>query len=1117
MSDLQRATAPEHNAAVLASAGTGKTWLLITRIVRLLLTGARPDAILAITFTRKAAAEMQTRLRERLYELAQADPAQLAQRLHELGAPSGAETLARASRLYETLLLGEHAVRIGTFHAFCQELLTRFPLEAGVSPNFELLEQTHDLEQAAYSALMNEANADPGGALAQALETLFDYCGGLSGARGALFEFLEHRSDWWAYTEGERDALDYATQRLAMDLHIVPSSDAVVFFDAEMDAAVIEFIELLNRHPNAKHQEYAALLNNARDSAQPLDKRLADIRQALLTQEGAPLKRKSSKAQRAAMGEPGEARFLELHERLCEKLHGLMDAQARQATYDASRAWLLAGMRLLRHYQLVKESHRALDFQDLEWKAYQLLNNSDHAHWVQYKLDQRIDHLLIDEFQDTNPTQWHFLLPMLQEFAASEKPRLRSVFLVGDNKQSIYRFRRADARLLHTAKDWLEQELQAHSVRLDKSWRFAPAIVDFLNLAFSAGELRERLAGFHKHETHRQELAGRVEILPLFSDPRETAATSAHELRNPLLRPRLIRQDQRYLLEARAIAQRIGFLRDSGMAVSYADSDRPLEYGDIIILLRNRSHAHVYEHALREAGIPYQGTSANEFSQSLEIMDMIALLDALISPYDNLALAQVLRSPLFNCDDDELMRIAALARNHTPWSERLDAIAPTPDPNNGLARACAMLGRWRALAEHIPVHDLLDRIYHEADVMARYTAAFPEHLKTGVQHNLTHFIELALDIGSGRYPSLMQFRARLRTLQTDAATASDAARSVRVMTIHSAKGLEAPVIFLADAAAPPRGARPYRALTDWPSGAPRPAHFLLTGKKSLQDSLTRRLLEEHEHAEQREEANLLYVALTRARQLLFISGVLPIKGNDLGWYGMIVRQLLPDCDPEHAALVIESGEIPRHDTRITQPGTQQAPVPDARLARPLFAPCAADTATPDTDEDSDSLEALRGRVIHRMLEQLSAGAHWTGDAILRQIASEYALHPDDGSLADWWREARQVYRHAEFAWLFDPRHYLQGYNEMPVVYHRDGQIVRGIIDRLLVCEREIVVVDYKTHAQARAENITHTASQHGEQLRLYGEAVRGLWPDKPLRLMLLFTACRLTRDIPAVH
>jgi ATP-dependent helicase/nuclease subunit A len=894
------ATAPEHSAAVLASAGTGKTWLLVTRIIRLLLAGARPDAVLAVTFTRKAAAEMQTRLQERLYQLAAADPPQLAERLREIGAPPDAETAARAQRLYETLLLCEGTVRVCTFHSFCQELLTRFPLEAGVSPGFELLEQTDELEQAAYDALLREAGAAPNGDLAQALETLFDCCGGLAGARGALHEFLQHRSDWWAYTEGRSDVLAYASARLAGQLGISPSASADVL-DPTMLSDVAAYGELLRRHPTAENQAQVALLNNALDSAQPPALRLNVLSRVFFTGKGAARKRKSGKAQRAALGEEEEVRLLALHESLCEKLRDLMDVQARQATYAGSRAWLLAGERWLQRYQALKEAQRALDFQDLEWKAYQLLNNSDHALWVQYKLDQRIDHLLIDEFQDTNPTQWRFLLPMLQEFAAGEKAHLRSVFLVGDSKQSIYRFRRADARLLHTAKDWLENTLQAHSVRLEKSWRAAPTIVNFLNRVFGADELRERLPGFHHHATHRQELTGRVEILPLFADPEEKAPAPAPELRDPLRQPRLSRQDRRRLLEARAIAQRILSLRNG----VFPGANPPLEYGDIILLLRNRTHAHVYEHALREAAIPYQGASANEFSRSLEIMDMSALLDALISPYDNLALAQVLRSPLFDCDDEELMRIAAFKKDRTPWSERLAEMAPVLDSGSALARAHAMLNRWCALAQHIPVHDLLDRIYHQAEVTARYAAAFPAHLQTRVRHNLTRFIELALDLDQGRYPSLMQFRERLRTLQPDATT-SDSGRQVRIMTIHAAKGLEAPAVFLADAAIPSHGARPYRALIDWPSGAPRPAHFLLTGQKSAQDSVTRGLLEQHERAEQCEEANLLYVALTRACRFLFVSGVLPYKGDDLGWYGMIARALLPECAPERAGLVMES-------------------------------------------------------------------------------------------------------------------------------------------------------------------------------------------------------------------
>ncbi|MFP5505223.1 MAG: UvrD-helicase domain-containing protein, partial [Gammaproteobacteria bacterium] len=492
------ATEPARHASVHASAGTGKTWLLVTRLLRLLLAGAAPASILAVTFTRKAAAEMLQRLNERLAALAAGSDADVDAALRQIGIAPDAAVRARVRRLYETLLFEPLALRATTFHAFCQEILQRFPVEAAVPPGFELLDGEAELIDEAWGALYAEATLTPDGPLAQTLETLFDAGGGLSGTRQALNSFLAQRIDWWAFTQDRSEALAHAEDSARELYGIAPDHDpAADFFTPAQRAVLGEFAALLGRHAIKSNQEHqqcidAALALYAADAAAALE--LAA--RALLTQSGEPRKRKSSKAQESSLGAEGSARLLELHEQLCAELLETRDRLARQASLALTCAWYRAGQRLLEHYQRIKREQRVLDFADLEWHAYRLLNGSEQAHWVQYKLDARIDHFLIDEFQDTNPTQWRLLLPLLDELAAGGSERARSVFLVGDAKQSIYRFRRADARLLETASRWLEERLGAHRFSLESSRRSAPAIIDGVNRAFADGPLAEALPDF---------------------------------------------------------------------------------------------------------------------------------------------------------------------------------------------------------------------------------------------------------------------------------------------------------------------------------------------------------------------------------------------------------------------------------------------------------------------------------------------------------------------------------------------------------------------------------------------------------------------------------------------
>jgi ATP-dependent helicase/nuclease subunit A len=427
--DPLHAADPARNATVPASAGTGKTWLLVTRIVRLLLAGAPAESILAVTFTRKAAAEMQQRVTERLRELAGATPAAQGTMLRQYGITPDADLCARAGRLYEVLLFNPYSLRATTFHAFCQELLQRFPLEAGVAPGFAISEATGILEQSAWDALVAETAASPDSPVALALDRLVTGCDGLGNTRTALVSFLAHRSDWWAFTQGERDPLRFATRRLTELLEVAVDTDPLADFpDAALRENLQEFAALLGRNTTRTNTAHADLIAQAVAAALEPAALLAAITPVFFKADGDPRERKPAATQQKRLGAAGESRFLELHEQCVNTLLELRERQARCNTLHNTLAWYSAGTTLLAHYQRIKQEQRVLDFADLEWLACELLNRSEHASWVQYKLDSRIDHLLVDEFQDTNPTQWRLLLPLLQELAAGRDDRGRSVW-----------------------------------------------------------------------------------------------------------------------------------------------------------------------------------------------------------------------------------------------------------------------------------------------------------------------------------------------------------------------------------------------------------------------------------------------------------------------------------------------------------------------------------------------------------------------------------------------------------------------------------------------------------------------------------------------------------------
>ncbi len=1129
IADSLAAAQPNINATVSASAGTGKTWLLVTRIIRLLLADTEPGSILALTFTRKAAAEMQIRLQERLYQMATADDKGLSELLKQTGSAITRETMNKSRELHEKLLHANFQVRLQTFHSFCQDILSHFPLEADITPGFELIEDTALLQQQAWEELFADATRNAESMLASDLDVLMQACNGPANTKTALNSMLNHRSDWWAFSEHKKDAAAYACERLQQQLQIDTRTEPFTHFFTDISHKDFAcFVDLLRKHKTKTNLGHAEQIERALQAENPDEDTFKLLEPAFLTAKHEPRSRKHAKAQAASMSSDGEATFLELHERICASMQHALELSRRLRALELNAVWYRTGQRLIELYQKLKREQRVLDFTDLEWSCYRLLNDADNAHWVQYKIDQRIDHVLIDEFQDTNPTQWQLITPLLEEIAAGPGERARSFFLVGDEKQSIYSFRRANPKLQKQASDYLAQTMSAVDVTLDSSRRSSPAIIETVNAIFGQDEIHHYMAEFSTHSTHLQHLPGRTSLFPLHeldTEDEDQAENSGYtQLRNPLLEPRPENLKTARFDEAHLIADQIIRLVNDNVLITEKDENdddriRPIEYGDIMILMRNRTHIGVYESVLRDRVIPFIGSQRGSLLDNQEIQDLEKLLDSLITPFNNLSIAQVLKSPIFAASDQDLLSISLMHKDRK-WYQRLLNMEAGPDAEHPLTRAAHLLPHWHRLADTMPVHDLLDRIYAEGNIIQRYASSVPAAQQQRVSANLQRFHEMSLELDSGRYPSLSHFLHYLRSIRQhrdgrpDEPAVTHTESRVNVMTIHASKGLEAPVVILADCDNQGGRNNAYSALVEWPAQSNKPVRFqLITGKENI-DEITHEVLKQKEQAQKREELNLLYVALTRARQYLLVTG--STSRSSSGWYGYIESAMRTLTTPDSSNVYhysagdytdaspgreenIEPVSTLDVDTRLT------SPIVNLATADSMIAPSLSFHAGNDAFLSAHDNEGIkRGIAIHRALDLMSRIPPLTPEQARQQIRHESAL-VDDGKLDSWIDEACKTLNNRKFEHIFKPTGHREALNELPVMYQHNNRSVYGLIDRVIIYADNILLVDYKTHQPENETQLNTLAETFTIQMNLYRTGVERLWPGLEIKSGLLFT------------
>ena len=1067
---------PARSVVVEACAGSGKTWLLVSRMIRLLLAGAQPGELLAITFTRKAAQEMTDRLHAWLRVLALDSDAAVRDFLRDRAIPEDRidALLPRARGLLETVLTAAPGPTITTFHGWFLDILKRAPLEAGLPWGAPLLERTRQLQDEVRDAQLDawaRAPASPEGAALRALLGEI----GESNLLALLKNFMDARAEWWAHTEGHADPVAHALATLVARLGIEPDADPDTAFwddaDALRRAEAIASALLSGGKSEAARGEALLAALAARDLDSVLKKVLTSTLERRVW--------KPTKALKEALTTQID-QYQRDTETLEARLFALLDTRTAQRIWRLNRHGLLLGHAFVCAYQSAKARQGVVDFTDAEWQAAKLLQDDALRPPLALKLDARVRHVLLDEFQDTNPLQWQALTAWLTDAAQSD--RAPTVFLVGDPKQAIYRFRRGEARVFDEAARFLAAHFDAPHYATDMSRRLAPAVVAAINPLFAG------MAGYapHAHAPANAALSGAVRTVEAHAPAPESEPAEATLLRNPLTTPRAEAADRAVHEEARLFARTLAGEILGRWGVMDDGCLRAAQPGDVMALVKKRTHLHLYERALEDAGIPFITSRRGGLLHALEAQDLIALIDTLLLPHADLKLAHTLKSPLFDCDDDALVTLfAACADTDLRGWERLQWLAAGTDCPPCLARAASLLAGWRAHAGVLPAHDLLDRIYFEGDLEARYAAAVPPAMRPQVAANLRAFMQLALTQDAGRYPTLAGFVRELASLvdDTDAAPgegiAADGENAVRLLTIHGAKGLEAPIVWLLGGRDHDKPVH-HAVLAPWPPDALRPVHFSLFGTRADHGAARAAWFDEEAALAVQETDNLFYVAATRAQQALIVSGDAD-KNDWLARAHQAWQDLaLPDQLPAAAPVVAVASPAPQ---------TLSAPAIGQRRV--------ASVDTPAT---------RRGELFHACLER-----HAPPGAArdLPQLAVRLGLAAELPAIE---AAARALIARPELAPLFDPVRYRVAHNELALI-DGDGQLHR--IDRVVEHDDGLWLIDYKTGEDSLMADDAELVARHRPQLDAYRALLAALKPGRAIRAALLRADGRLV-DVAAL-
>lgn len=1014
---------PEKNVVVEACAGSGKTWLLTGRLFRLLLAGARPEQILAITFTRKAAEEMRQRLFELLRKCAIGNPTELQVLLAERGAPTDPGTMAKARALAGEVLTNPRGVTIDTFHGWFTSLCQMAPLSSGFSRQNEPTEQTAYYARLAIEQCIglaaNQPLGHPSRTALDTLSQLYDQ----SEIAHLMHKALGNRVafDLWLRNGGPTHLPDL----LGMDASV--HWPEALFDQADMQGWADRLAEIAkDLGQGSKSQQDIA--NRVVDLLADWNKGVlgkAEVFERLcgicLTKAKTPLKYfcAISEANAKKLGTHLDS-FAARSTAVCDQLMlGLRKVQD-QRDFLGSQCLAELVPSLFEAYARVKSAEGLCDFDDLEYTALHLLLDEQQRSYMLQKLDTRVRHILLDEFQDTNPVQWAILRNWLDEYKPGEQP---SLFVVGDPKQSIYRFRRAEARLFAYVRQWLEERFGAVGLASDQTRRCLPAVVDVVNRVFAADQVR-----------------GTTPFRPHASAVPQSDWPSSPLLSGLSVYPKVLADDP--VGEAERWVQLLQHWRNTGAIQRWSE---------VMVLVRTHRSTLPLVSAFREAGLPFVLKDKGERYSSIVWLDTMAVLRFLLNPNDNFALLQLLRSPLFSVSSADFQQLHRQQESACVW-DAVQALAH--DGKVYWKTVHETLALWVKTARELPLFETLSLVASSTHASLQYLKTAQPRYKVMMAEHWDWLKAWALNVNKGRFPDLAMALAEAQRLAEFGASDGEGALTgedaIAVLTVHSAKGLEATHVILPDAdSAPSPGGSSLDILIDWGLGEDAPEAISVCDNKSAQTGGRERSMAVQKQAFEDEEDHLLYVALTRAKQSLHISGT--EKRGSKGWY----ERVLP-----HADHVFE--EWPGADAKPLQAELSLQAEPAIWVRSGFPALPQLDRPVGEVVPRLNSSELRMGTAWHAVLEHLDGLADFESWWAARQQDCEDVL------LALAEPELVQVRQAAETVLSASHLHpYLKGaekaFNELEWVL-QSGQLLRA--DRVVYAQGRWVVLDYKWKVDA---------------------------------------------------
>jgi len=1102
-------TDPQASLWVSANAGAGKTHVLIERVARLLLAGAEPERILCLAFTKAAAAEMANRLNERLGGWVLATNSKLAHSLEEIGteAIDGA-LIANARRLFARALETPGGLKIQTIHAFCERLLKRFPIEAGLSPNFEVLDELsaddllREASEHVLAAVTTGARMDLRQPLARVAgsgeEALSKIVKDLASDRSALQRFLDV-----AEKAGGAEAL------VCKALDIPPGETAEKIKTAAIRAipvddlrAVAHALEGGSSKDQDRAQKIAEFLD-ATDKVAAFHAYLA----AFFTQKDTPTASLATK--------PLQKKVPTLETVLRQEQTRLGEVRARMKACEAAMdtwAALTVGGAALDRYAALKRARAALDYDDLIARTADLLRGRDAAAWVLYKLDGGLDHILVDEAQDTSPEQWQVIAALAEEFFAGRGARenLRTIFAVGDEKQSIFSFQGADPDAFDVMRRHFAERVDAAgrlfaTPALERSYRSTKPILALVDRVFAHEEQRRALSRSATPLHHVLERAGQAGLVELWP----TEKPERTEKPNPWYVPvDYVSPTSSLARLARRVADHIARLIKNERLLSL---DRPVKAGDIIVLVRRRNaFVDTLIRLLKVKGIPVAGSDRLMLTEHIAVMDLMAAGAFALLPEDDLTLATVLRSPLCGLSEDELFDLAH-GRPGTLWDALRGKVGTSPS----LDSAHALLSGLLARADFDTPFSLYARLLGSEGGRK----ALVSRLGEDANDPIDEFLARALHYERLHPPSLQGFLHWLEAGSTEIKRDMEHGRDeVRVMTVHGAKGLQANVVILPDTCGPPYrpAARLLKADGNILHWSPRAADAPPQVARVRADIQAR---EEAEHL------RLLYVALTRARDRLYVCGYETKNGRpENSWHALVERALTeigvpfspyagatgyrlespqekdPDRADETLAEAFKAETVPNWVFQAAPAPTIQATFTPSRLIEdtdepPVLSPLTRDMAL---------ARYGRGRLIHKLLELLPT---LPPDA-RAAAARKFLARPTHGLTREAQQEiasvALGVLEAADFAAFFVPESRAEAAIVGNVTIAGRNFRVNGIVDRLALVNGRVLVIDYKTN-RPPPQSLADVPRLYLRQMALYRAVLAKVYAGRTIECALLWT------------